>query len=159
MPNEVFVVLDSSDEEPFELVIRCVRAFFRDACHNFSEEASSAMIMLSSQGRGGTPRRCGEGVTAPDGAAMKQTDAERLDKLAEAYSTNADYCRHLAEIVRNPSSKGHWVRLAESWTTLAGGGQGKVALDTACLSLTQKRPLVSLFPMARWVAARQKMHQ
>ena len=50
---------------------------------------------------------------------MKQTDAERLEKLAEAYSTNADYFRHIAEIVRNPSSKGHWVRLAASWTTLA----------------------------------------
>jgi hypothetical protein len=45
---------------------------------------------------------------------MKQTDAERLEKLAEAYSTNADYCRHMAEIVRNPSSRGHWVRLAAS---------------------------------------------
>jgi len=31
---------------------------------------------------------------------MKQTDAERLDKLAEEYSTNSDYCRHMAEIVR-----------------------------------------------------------
>ena len=50
---------------------------------------------------------------------MKLTDAERLEKLAEAYSTNADYCRHMAEIVRNPSSKGHWVRLAGIWITLA----------------------------------------
>src|SRR6516164_4352042 len=33
-----------------------------------------------------------------DGATMKQTDAERLDKLAEAYSTNADYCRHLGGV-------------------------------------------------------------
>ena len=31
LPNEVFVVLGSSDEEPFDLVIRCVRAFFREA--------------------------------------------------------------------------------------------------------------------------------
>ena len=54
-----------------------------------------------------------------EGAAMKPADAERFEKLAEAYSTNADYCRHMAEIVRNPSSKGHWVRLAASWTTLA----------------------------------------
>jgi hypothetical protein len=29
LPNEVFVVLGSSDEEPFDLVIRCVRAYFR----------------------------------------------------------------------------------------------------------------------------------
>jgi hypothetical protein len=50
---------------------------------------------------------------------MNQTDAERLDELAEEYSTNADYCRHMAKIVGNSSSKAHWVRLAESWTTLA----------------------------------------
>jgi hypothetical protein len=50
---------------------------------------------------------------------MKQTDADRLDKLAKAYSTNANYCRHLAEGARNRSSKEHWVRLAASWTTLA----------------------------------------
>jgi hypothetical protein len=31
LPNEVFVVLGSSDEEPFDLVIRCVRALFRGA--------------------------------------------------------------------------------------------------------------------------------
>jgi hypothetical protein len=30
LPNEVFVVLGSSDE-PFDLVIRCVRAFFGEA--------------------------------------------------------------------------------------------------------------------------------
>src|SRR6516165_7625517 len=29
LPNEVFVVLGSSDEEPFDLVIRYVRAYFR----------------------------------------------------------------------------------------------------------------------------------
>jgi hypothetical protein len=32
---------------------------------------------------------------------MKQTDADRLDKLAKAYSTNANYCRHLAKGARN----------------------------------------------------------
>jgi hypothetical protein len=31
LPNEVFVVFGSSDEEPFDLVIRCVRGFFRAA--------------------------------------------------------------------------------------------------------------------------------
>jgi hypothetical protein len=50
---------------------------------------------------------------------MKQTNAERLEKLAEAYSTNADYCRHMAEIIRNPSSKGHWVRQALTNATTA----------------------------------------
>ena len=31
LPNEVFVVLGSRDQEPFDLVIRCVGAFFREA--------------------------------------------------------------------------------------------------------------------------------
>jgi hypothetical protein len=35
---------------------------------------------------------------------------------------------------------------------IGGGGQGKVALDRACPSVTQKRPLVSHFPTVRWVA-------
>ena len=50
---------------------------------------------------------------------MEQADADRLDKLAKAYSTNADYCRHMAEGAGNRSSKEHWVRLAAVWTTLA----------------------------------------
>jgi hypothetical protein len=50
---------------------------------------------------------------------MKQTDEDRLDKLAKAYRTNADYCRHMAAGARNRSSKEHWVRLAGVWTTLA----------------------------------------
>jgi hypothetical protein len=33
-----------------------------------------------------------------------------------------------------------------------GGGQGKVAFDRAYPSVTQKRPLVSHIPTARWVA-------
>ena len=56
---------------------------------------------------------------------MKQTDAERLDRLAEAYSTNADYCRHMAEKARTPLLKQHWVRLAASWTTLAAEAKAK----------------------------------
>ena len=43
---------------------------------------------------------------------MNQADADRLDKLAKAYSTNASYCRHMAAGARNRSSKEHWVRLA-----------------------------------------------
>ena len=35
---------------------------------------------------------------------------------------------------------------------ISGGGQGKVAFDRACHSVTQKRPPVSHFPTARWVA-------
>ena len=50
---------------------------------------------------------------------MKQIDADRLDKLAKAYSTNADYCRHMAEGAGNPPSKEHWVQLAAVWTRLA----------------------------------------
>ena len=50
---------------------------------------------------------------------MKQTDAERLDKLAEEYRTHADYCRHMAEGTASLSFKDEWVRLAASWTKLA----------------------------------------
>jgi hypothetical protein len=35
---------------------------------------------------------------------------------------------------------------------IGSGGQGKVAFGRACPSVTQKRPLVSHFPTARWVA-------
>ena len=35
---------------------------------------------------------------------------------------------------------------------IGGGGQGKAASDKACPSVTQKRPLASHFPTARWVA-------
>ena len=35
---------------------------------------------------------------------------------------------------------------------IGGGGQGKFAFGKACPSVTQKRPLVSHFPTARWVA-------
>jgi hypothetical protein len=35
---------------------------------------------------------------------------------------------------------------------IGSGGQGKIAFDRACPSVTQKRPLVSHFPTARWVA-------
>ena len=36
------------------------------------------MIMLSSQGRGGTPRRCGEGVTAPTGIGSRNLTVEHV---------------------------------------------------------------------------------
>ena len=35
---------------------------------------------------------------------------------------------------------------------IGSGGQGKVAFGRTCPSVTQKRPLVSHFPTARWVA-------
>ena len=54
-----------------------------------------------------------------EGAAMKPTDAERFEKLAEAYRPNADYCRHMAAGAGKHSSKEHWVRLAMSWIKLA----------------------------------------
>ena len=31
---------------------------------------------------------------------MNQADADRLDKLAKAYSTNADYCRRITGSAR-----------------------------------------------------------
>jgi uncharacterized alpha-E superfamily protein len=67
---------------------------------------------------------------------MKQTDADRLDKLAKAYSTNANYCRHLAEGARDRSSKEHWVRLTASWAKLAEAEKAKArSLDSACPSV------------------------
>jgi hypothetical protein len=52
LPNEVFVVLGSSDEEPFNLVIRCVRAFFRQALPQLLGGSVVTHHHLSSQGRG-----------------------------------------------------------------------------------------------------------
>ena len=45
---------------------------------------------------------------------MNQIDADRFDELAEAYSTQADYCRHEAEGPLDP-----WMLLATAWTKLA----------------------------------------
>jgi hypothetical protein len=56
---------------------------------------------------------------------MKQTDIVGLDKLAEEYSTHADYCRHMAEGAGNRSSKEHWVRLVAVWTTLAAEAKAR----------------------------------
>jgi hypothetical protein len=36
--------------------------------------------------------------------------------------------------------------LGAAMDQIAGGGQGKIAFDRACPSVTQKRPLVSHFP-------------
>jgi hypothetical protein len=52
LPNEVFVVLGSSDEEPFDLVIRCVRAFFREALPQLLGGSVVTHHHRSSQGRG-----------------------------------------------------------------------------------------------------------
>jgi len=48
-----------------------------------------------------------------------QTDADRLDNLAEEYGAHADYCRYMAEVAANLPFKDEWVRLAASWTKLA----------------------------------------
>jgi hypothetical protein len=49
---------------------------------------------------------------------MKQTDADRLDKLAEEYSTHADYCRDMAEGAVGAFEE-EWVLLAAAWAKLA----------------------------------------
>jgi len=54
----------------------------------------------------------------------QQTNPERLDKLAEEYSTHADYCRHMAEAA-SPSFKEEWARLAVSWTKLEDEAKGR----------------------------------
>ena len=51
-PNAVFVVLGGGDEEPFDLVIRCVRAFFREALPQLLGGSVVSHHYLSSQGRG-----------------------------------------------------------------------------------------------------------
>ena len=49
---------------------------------------------------------------------MKKIDADRLDELAEEYSTHADHCRHMAESAPD-AFREEWVRLAATWTRLA----------------------------------------
>jgi hypothetical protein len=46
------------------------------------------------------------------------TDADHLDRLAETYSTQADYCRHMAEEPSDALDE-PWVLLAVAWTKLA----------------------------------------
>ena len=49
---------------------------------------------------------------------MNQIDADRLDERAETYSTQADYCRHMAEEPDGAFDE-LWVLLASAWTELA----------------------------------------
>jgi hypothetical protein len=53
-----------------------------------------------------------------DTSAMKQLDAVRLDELAQAYSTQADYCHHMAEGPGGTFDE-PWALLAAAWTKLA----------------------------------------
>jgi len=46
------------------------------------------------------------------------TDADHFDRLAETYSTQADYCRHMAEEPDGAFDE-PWVLLAAAWTELA----------------------------------------
>ena len=45
-------------------------------------------------------------------------DTEQLDRLAETFSTQADYCRHMAEEPGGAFDE-PWVLLAVAWTELA----------------------------------------
>ena len=49
---------------------------------------------------------------------MNQIDADHFDRLAETYSTQADYCRHMAEEPGGAFDES-WVLLAAAWTELA----------------------------------------
>ena len=46
------------------------------------------------------------------------TDTDHFDRLAETYSTQADYCRHMAE-EQGDAFDEPWVLLAAAWTELA----------------------------------------
>ena len=56
---------------------------------------------------------------------MKQTDAERLDKLAEEYRTHADILPTHGGGSGIPSFKEEWVLLTVAWTKLAEEAQGR----------------------------------
>jgi len=46
------------------------------------------------------------------------TETEQPDRLAQTYSTQADYCRHMAEEPGGAFDES-WVLLAAAWTELA----------------------------------------
>jgi hypothetical protein len=46
------------------------------------------------------------------------TDADQFDRLAETYSTQANYCRHMAEGTGAAFDE-PWALLAAAWTELA----------------------------------------
>jgi len=69
------------------------------------------------------------------------TDTEQLDRLAETYSTQADYCRHMAEEPDGAFDES-WVLLATAWTKLAQETKARsgIATELTMYSGRQMRP-------------------
>ena len=72
---------------------------------------------------------------------MNQIDAARLDELAEAYTTQADYCHHMAEGPGGTFDE-PWVLLAAAWTKLAEEtkARSRIAAELAMFGGRQMRP-------------------
>ena len=69
------------------------------------------------------------------------TDTEQLGRLAETYSTQADYCRHMAE-EQGDAFDEPWVLLAAAWTELAKETKARsgIAAELTMYSGRQMRP-------------------
>ena len=69
------------------------------------------------------------------------TDTEQLDRLAETYSTQADYCRHMAEEPDGALDEPR-VLLAAAWTKLAEEtkARSRIAAELAMFGGRQMRP-------------------
>ena len=68
-------------------------------------------------------------------------DTEQLGRLAETYSTQADYCRHMAEEPDGAFDE-LWVLLATAWTELAEETKARsgIAAELTMYSGRQMRP-------------------
>ena len=69
------------------------------------------------------------------------TDTDHFDSLAETYSTQADYCRHMAEEPDGAFDE-PWVLLAAAWTKLADETKARsgIAAELTMYSGRQMRP-------------------
>ena len=61
-------------------------------------------------------------------------DTEQLDRLAETFSTQADYCRHMAEEPDGAFDE-PWVLLAAAWTKLADETKARSGIAAELMTL------------------------